>query len=95
MKGSGWGAATRQFWELALLAHEAEQARNFIALISRVADRKRSVEFFLLSGDRHSKATGQAGRVIVLEGNSLAEPDAPAWLVFSGATRPFLYELSV
>jgi hypothetical protein len=92
---TGWRTALRRVFELALLTHEGDQARELVTLLSRAADNRREIDFFLLSGHRHAKAAGQAGRVTMLEGSSLSESGASAWAVFPTRKGPSLHEYVV
>lgn len=68
--------------EYALLVHDSYEARRFLGLLVEHAHRHSSVNFYLCCGHRHTPTLAYAGRVLILEGASLAEADPSAWEVY-------------
>lgn len=79
---SGWKRASQLLSELAFLPHDAQQARSLLDSLAQTADRNQAANFFFLSGHRHRRSIGRIGRVLALEGGSLADGAAAAILCF-------------
>ncbi|MHC4713757.1 MAG: metallophosphoesterase family protein [Planctomycetota bacterium] len=67
----------------ALLRFEAAEARDLLNSISAAADNHEAT-FYVLCGHRHTSTAGRYGRVIVLEGSSIAGDSPFAWTIQSG-----------
>ena len=81
ISGTGWLKAVGDIIDFACLAHEVNEAREFLDLISSTANRLSGTHVFILCGHRHTRAIGSAGRAIVLEGGSLSEATGGALLI--------------
>lgn len=71
-----------RLWDWALLAQDVREARKFIDMLSTIADKHQTVDFFLFCGHRHSSCAARAGRMLVIEGACLADPNATTWLIY-------------
>lgn len=95
LRRKGWRRSTAAITELAFLAHEGHEARDIIDCISRAADHRHSSNFFLLCGHRHHRSAGRAGRVIVLEGDSLADHNSSSWNLYANGDDVAVYHQSI
>jgi hypothetical protein len=74
-----WRLTVKEIQESALLTCNTVEARDFLTLLVEQAHERGEINFCLFCGHRHTPVAAYAGRVLILEGASLAEATASAW----------------
>jgi 3',5'-cyclic AMP phosphodiesterase CpdA len=74
-----WKLSAKGIRDSAFLTFDTVEARELLTLLVERAHERAEVTFVLCCGHRHTPVAAYVGRVLVLEGASMAESNAPAW----------------
>lgn len=93
VKPRWWKQIKNRVMEFALTTFEdTDELKTFSSLVERCGQRYPEKQIFVVCGHRHTKGAGRLAPATVLEGGSLAEHGASAWLVYRDGSHHAVLE---